>query len=242
MWHAIFIKPIFNLLIIIYNLVPYKDMGLAVVLLTILIKLALSPFQHKTSVNQAKMGILAPKLKEIKEKHKKDLAKQAQEMNKLYKEHKVSPFSGFLFMIVQLIIIIALYKVFYSDFSQVKATKDLYSFVANPGKINLIFLGILNITKKSLTLALITAIFQYFQSKISLRTQVIPSKAGGEEKMANFSRSFQKQLVYIGPIFTFIIVYTLPSIIGLYWITMTIFSIFQQLYLERSLKKSGFGV
>ncbi len=231
MWHNLFIKPILNALIIIYNYLPYKDMGLAVVVLTLLIKIAFFPFQHKSSLSQIKIGALAPKIKEIKERHKGDMAKQAEEMNKLYKEHKISPFSGISTMVVQFIIIIALYRVFF-NFNNLNLSQELYNFVKNPGEINLIFLGVLDIAKKSIILGVFAGIFQYIQSKLSLRTQPkVQSKAGG------FMANFQKQLVYIGPLFSLMIVASLPSIVGLYWIATTIIGIFQQLYLEKTLKK-----
>ncbi len=231
MWHSLFIKPILNSLVIIYNILPYKDMGLAVIILTLIIKLAFFPFQHKSSLSQIKMSALAPKIKEIKEKHKGDMAKQAEEMNKLYKEHKINPFSGIIIMIVQFVIIIALYRVFF-DFSKLDLSKELYSFVKNPGDINFVFLGFLDITKKSVILGVFAGIFQYIQSKLSLRTQ-----PKNQSKAGNFMAGFQKQLVYIGPLFSLMIVASLPSVVGLYWITMTIVGIFQQIYLEKALKK-----
>ncbi len=231
MWHNLFIRPILNALIIIYNFIPYKDMGIAVILLTFIIKLIFFPFQHKTSLNQIKMGVLAPKIKEIKERHKGDMAKQAEEMNKLYKKHKINPFSGFLVMIAQFIVIIALYRVFF-NFNKLNLSQDIYTFVKIPEKINFIFLGFLDITKKSVILGIFAGIFQFIQSKLTLRTQ--PKK---QTKSTGIMANFQKQFLYIGPLFSLMIVSSLPSVIGLYWITMTIIGIFQQLYLEKTLKK-----
>jgi len=223
MWHTIFIQPIFNLLILIYNILPYKDIGLAVIILTILIKVILFPFQYQGMKTQKKMALLTPELKKIKEKHKNDLTKQAEEMRNLYKKHRVNPFATLAFLI-QIPVIFALYRVFWGGFLPEKLSQELYHFVANPGQVNLLFLGIIDLSQRNFFLAFLTGLTQYLQSKFFSK-QTLASQSGG------FSKKIQEQMIFLGPIFSFIVAASLPSIIALYWLVSNLFSFVESFYL-----------
>ena len=132
----ILVPVLLNVLVLFYNVIP--DIGVVIIILTILIRLALAPSFHKSLKSQAAMTALQPKLNELREKHKGDQQAQAAAMMALYKEHKVSPFSSCLPLLIQLPILISLYFVFTqalkSDLS------GLYSFVSKPENISPMFL------------------------------------------------------------------------------------------------------
>ena len=91
-----FIRPIFNLLIFIYNTVPGQDLGVAIILLTIVIKLILFPLSQKSIRSQKALQQLQPRIDALKKKYGSQREKMAQEMMALYKEQKVNPLSSCL--------------------------------------------------------------------------------------------------------------------------------------------------
>jgi len=127
--------------------------------------------------------------------------------------------------LIQLPILIALYRVFWKGF-QPEAMDMLYSFVPHPGTIDPTFLGIINLGEASLILAVLAGIAQFFQTKM-ITPKTPKSKEGGSQ-MAQFSGMMQKQMLYFFPIFTVFILWKLPAAIGLYWIITALFSILQQ--------------
>ena len=142
-------KPIYNLLILVYNIVPFHDFGIAIIIVTILIKLVLIPLSKKQIESQRKMQILQPKIKEVQQKYKNDKEKQSRALMELYKTHKTNPMSGCLPLIFQLVFLIALYRVFFniSNTGLRVDSSNLYAFVTNPGQINQYFLGIVDLSR-----------------------------------------------------------------------------------------------
>ena len=160
-WDALLYKPLINALAFLVSIVPYGDVGLAVIILTILVKLILFPLSQKAIESQAAMNVLAPELKKIKESGKSK-EEQARLTFELYKEHKTNPFSGCLLVLVQIPIIFALYYVFFKGINFDSSL--LYSFVPAPENVNMIFLGILDLSQKSLILAILAGVSQYLQA------------------------------------------------------------------------------
>jgi len=151
-------------------------------------------------------------------------------MMELYRREKINPFSGFLPLLIQFPILIALYQVFRKGLiSQEMA--NLYSFIPQPGQINPFFLKFLDLTKPYLLLALLAGIFQFFQTKMTL-----PKTKKTKTQIEQFSNLFQKQTLYFFPIFTVFLLWKLPSAISLYWLVTTIFSIIQQYLILKKLK------
>ena len=101
-FHTIFYQPLYNLLIFTYNEFPLRDFGIAVILVTIVVKLILYPFSLKSIKAQRSMLELQPKINSIRERFKNDKQGQAQQLMALYKDHKVNPFSSCLPLIIQL--------------------------------------------------------------------------------------------------------------------------------------------
>lgn len=237
-------NPLYNLLIIVYNFVPFHDFGVAIIIVTLLIKFALIPLSKKQIESQKKMQELQPKIKEVQNKHKGDKEKQSRALMELYKEHKTNPFSGCLPMIVQLVFLIAIYRVLFniSNANLMVDSAGLYSFVHNPGQIGKIFLGIIDLASvvdfKHITIASLPHIIlvvmaagaQFIQTKMLMAKQT-PTPAGKE---ADFSQVMSKQMLYLGPAMTLFIGIKFPAGLALYWLVSTGFMIAQQYYIQKA--------
>ena len=102
-FNAIIYLPLYNLLVFVYDVLPFHDFGVAIIVVTLLIKFALFPLSKKQIESQKKMQEMQPKIKEVQNKHKDDKEKQSRALMELYKEHKTNPFSGCLPMVAQLV-------------------------------------------------------------------------------------------------------------------------------------------
>lgn len=230
-------QPLFNALVLIYQYLPGKDFGVAVIVLTVIIRLILYPMMAKSIKSQKMLSELQPKIQEIQQKYKNDKEKQAKETMALYQKEKINPFGGCLPLLIQLPLLIALYRVFWKGMEP-EALNNLYSFVPNPGVIDPSFLNLINLAEVSLWMAFLAGILQFFQAKMLM--PAVRPKAGAEQKkdqMAQFSSMMQKQMLYIFPIFTVFILSRLPSAIAVYWIVTALFSIGQQRLIMRTQKK-----
>lgn len=227
LFNTILYQPLFNSLVFLYQYVAFEDLGLAIILLTIIIRFILFPLFYKSFKSQTLMQKLHPEIQKIQHSHKDNREKQAQALMELYRVNKVNPFSSFLMILVQLPILIALYRLFLEGFSP-ESFNNLYSFIAKPEHLNSSFLGLVDLSSKNMIIVLLAAVVQYFQGKLSLPKV---DKNQGQEMMP--ASKIGRQMVIIGPILTFVILRGLPSAIGVYWLTTSIFSIFQQIYINK---------
>lgn len=228
-FNTILYQPLFNALVLLYWYIPGRDFGIAVILFTVIIKLAFYPLASKGIKSQKALQELQPKIKEIQEKYKTDRQKQSMALMELYKKEKVSPFSGLMPLFVQLPILIALFQLFGDSFGP-KQLAFLYTFMPQLSQINTSFLGIINLAEASIILAIITGITQFFQTKMMIPAPA-PStalRASAGKPASDFSQIMQKQMLYFFPIFTVFILWRMPAAIALYWLTTTIFTIGQQ--------------
>jgi YidC/Oxa1 family membrane protein insertase len=230
-YHLFFFDPLFNTLVFLYEVFPWADAGIIVIILTVIVRLILFPLSRKAVITQVKMAEIGPELSEIKEKYKGNSEEQARRTLALYKEKGVNPFSGILVIIIQLPIIFALYQIFLY-FPDVDANL-LYSFVSAPEFVNTNFLGLIDITAKSAIIALLAAASTYFQFKVSMKGQREPQ---GTSFGDNLTRSMQKQMKYFFPVIVFFISYNISGAIALYWLTTNIFSIGQELFIKKNIK------
>lgn len=230
-FNLILYKPLFNALVLIYQYLPGHDFGVAIILLTIIIRFALYPSTAQAIKSQKAFLAIQPRIKDIQERYKNDREKQAQELMKLYREEKINPFGAIVPLLVQLPILIALYKVFW-DGLNLSSMSNLYSFVSVPQQINPGFLGLVDLSHPSLGLAVFAGIAQYFQSKTATpKAKNNGAKAGGTEQ---FSEMFQKQMLYMFPVLSVFILWKLPAAIAVYWITTSVFSIIQQYFILKN--------
>lgn len=226
LFNLIFFQPLFNALIFLSNVIPNNDFGFSIIILTVLIRLALWPLTGKSIKSQKALEKLKPKIEEVNKKFKNDKEAKAKALMALYSENKINPLSGFLPILIQIPIIIALWKVFLAGTGI--NHELLYSFIRAPSEIQPIFLGIVDLTKRNVLLAIIAGILQYFQTKM-----ILPQQKIGSEKTPDFSRIMSQQMLYFGPVFSIIIFWTLPSALPLYWIVVTLMTLLQQFFSQK---------
>ncbi|MEA1936495.1 MAG: YidC/Oxa1 family membrane protein insertase [Patescibacteria group bacterium] len=227
--------PLFNLMVFFYNIIPGQDIGVAIILLTLLTRIVLYPINNKSIKSQKRLQEIQPKMKEVQNKYKEDKQKQAKKLMELYQKHKVNPLSGCLPLLLQFPILIALYHVFINGFKD-ESLVVLYSFVHNPGHIDAMSFGIINLSETNIYLAIIAATLQYFQSKMLMGSKKEEKKEKekentektAEEKTQDFAQSMTKNMIYIMPAITFVFAMSFPSGLALYWAVTTLFAIVQQ--------------
>jgi len=224
-FYTILYQPLFNALLALYIYIPGHDFGIAIIVLTLIIRILLFPTSIKAVKSQRSLQKLQPQIVEVQKKYKNDKEKQAKEILALYKREKINPFSGLLLALIQLPILLALYRVFWGGLNP-KGLASLYTFIANPGHINPLFLHLIDLSKPNMVLAVLAGLTQYFQTKMLLPPS--PPTVVGQSKEPDFAQAMQKQMVYFFPIFTVIILVNLPSALGLYWVVSGLFSIGQQ--------------
>ncbi len=233
-FHTAFYDPIYNALVALVSLIPGGDIGLAVVVLTIIIRLALLPFSLKAARTQRAMKELEPQLKELKEKHKGNKETEARATFALYKEARVNPFASILIVFIQIPVLLALYLVFFREALSTIDPARLYSFTPVPEITSLLFLGIVAVSGKSIVLAILAGITQFFQAHVALSGTMKPSGTGMQ---ADFQKAMGMQLRYVFPFLIATISYTTSSAIALYFITTNIVGVLQEQYVKHKVHK-----
>ncbi len=219
-------KPLSDFLFFLSHNVPNYDLGIAIILLTLITRIVLFPVSYQAIRSQSRLAGYKDQIKDIQNKFK-DKQEQSRELMKFYKENKINPLSGCLPLIVQLIILIALYRVFIDILNLQDAS------------INYIFLGFLNLLKKNVFLAVLTGIAQMGASFLTMkRTAAIP-QTGISEKADGLQKNLNQQMVYLLPVFTVFIAINLPAGLVFYWLINTILGMIQDYYLYKkfSIKK-----
>lgn len=227
-FQTVLYEPIYNLLIWLYAILPFADIGFAIIALTIIIKLVLWPLTHASLKSQKRLQELQPKLEEIKAEHKGDKEKLAKAMMEVYSKEKVNPLSSCLPMLIQLPILLALYQVLRSGLS-IDNDFTVYSFIPAPEQINDVFLGLIDLSERSIVLAVLAGIFQFFQTRMLIARK--PPKSIKKEKGVrdeNMLASMNQSMMYFMPVITVVIGISLPGGLTLYWVAVNIVSIIQQ--------------
>jgi len=225
--------PIYNLLMFFVWLLPGNSLALAIIAVTIILRVALLPSSIKASKSQLELQKLQPEMNEIRSKYKGDQKKQSEEMMRLYKEHKVSPFGSCLPLIIQLIVLVIFYRVIMIGFNA-DHFNLLYSFMPHPGSINLNFFGI-NMAKPDLwILPILAGVLQFVQTKMIPQP---PMQKKSNDPMAMMN----KQMIYFFPLITVFIARSLPAGLAIYWSITSIFMIFQQWYINSHFGLGFFG-
>ncbi len=230
-FHVLVYKPLYNGLIFLIDIVPYADVGIAVILLTVVVKIILLPLAYKASVMQRKIREITPQIKGLKEKYK-DKQEQTLKTLELYKEHNIRPFTSILVMFAQIPIIFGLYWVFFKGGLPDVDLDLLYSFVPAPASVpNMLSFGFLDMAGKSISLALIAGVAQYFLSKLTLPTPAPrPDKPSLKDDLAH---SMHLQMKYVMPIIIAVFAYMISAAVALYWATSNIFAIVQELLIRK---------
>ncbi|MBL7021973.1 membrane protein insertase YidC [Patescibacteria group bacterium] len=235
LYNTILYEPLFNILMFFYNVVPIKDIGFSIILITILVRLLLYPLSKSSIQSQKKLQELKPQIDELKAKHKDDKEAFGKATMELYKREKINPASSCLPLLIQLPILIAVYQVFRLGLSN-ESFDVLYSFIAHPGTINSMFLGFVNLAEPNTILAVLAGASQYVQSKMIMNIKGEEGKPKEKKEGNEIMDSMGKQMLYMMPLFTVFIGMSLPSGLVLYWLISIVLTVLQQ-YLIFSKKK-----
>src|SRR3989338_1199472 len=212
-YNEILYRPLFNAMVYLQGVIPGGDLGLTIIILTVVIRALFAPLSLKTIKSQKSLRELAPKIEEVKAKFKNDTTAQSAAILKLYKENNVNPLAGCLPLLIQIPILIALYQVFIKGITAESLTL-LYGFISAP-----------EVTKNNRLLTVIAGGLQFIQSKQAAALQV---DGGSNKELAAIS----KQMLYFFPVMIIIIGWNLPAGLILYWIATTVFSMFEQYFIK----------
>jgi len=243
LWNSIFYQPIYNILIFIINNITFGDVGFAIILVTIVVKFALSPLTKKSIRSQVLMKKMEPEIKQIK-KDFPNKEEQAKKTFELYKKYGTNPFSGCLVVLIQLPVIFALYFVFLKGLSL--DAGPIYSFLSKPTILHTNFLGLIELSgaSKSIFLALLAGATQFLQGYLASPIKA-KSKIGDVEVLTDDKKSFQDELSnsmqmnvkYILPVFIAFISWRISAAVALYFVISNIFTIVQEWYIRRAIEK-----
>jgi YidC/Oxa1 family membrane protein insertase len=237
-YHTFIFYPLYNAFVLLIDGLPFLDAGVIVIVFTIIIRLILFPLAKKSVRTQALMREVNPEVEKIKEKYKDDKQKQSLETFALYKKYKLNPFASVLLLLIQIPILLALYRIFlFAGFAHIDAA-ILYPFVPVPTHmVSTTFLWLFDVTQKSWILALVAALSQFYQAKLVIPPA--PEKKDGPQSMGDsFARNMTLQMKYVMPAVIFFIAYTATSVVAIYWTVSNIFMIGQELYVRRQIKKN----
>lgn len=226
---TLFYIPVYNALVFIIDKMPGHSAGLAVIVLTFIIRIVLFPLSKSSIKTQIQMKKIEPEVAQLK-KDIKDRQAQAQALMKLYKEKGIKPFSGFILLLIQLPILIGLYRVFNSGLPVID-TSILYSYINPYVSPTMVFLGI-DLMKKSFLLAILAVVTQFIQINLALPKSTKPKESSFQGDLAH---SMNMQMRYILPLIMFPIA-LVSSVIALYLISSNIFMIFQELFVKRRME------
>ncbi|MDP2669147.1 MAG: YidC/Oxa1 family membrane protein insertase [bacterium] len=234
-YHEVFYKPLLNGLLVLTSVLPWNDLGFSVILLTVILRLIMFPLTHKMIRTQRKMKEIEPELKKI-QSEKKNKEEQGRAVMDLYKKHSINPFSGFVNILIQFPLLFAMYKVFWTGIPF--KIGDIYGFLAIPAHINVMFLGLINLSVPNIFLAGLAAASQFLQVKLAMPPAT--TNAGGSGSAAgakpDIGTMMQKQMLYMFPVLIFLIGFNLPAAVALYWTTMNVFAIVHEATVRNNAK------
>ena len=235
-WHTFFFDPVYNGLVFFIDVIPGADVGLAIIATVVVVKTILLPLSIKAAKTQRVMREIEQKLKEIRETLKDKRQEQGEAMLKLYREAGISPFASILLIFLQIPIVIALYlSVNTGGGIALPAinTEILYSFVRIPEFVNMNFLGMLDITGKSLVLALLAGVTQFYQVKLAMPALPPRDPDAAPNFKEDFGRNMQMQMRYVMPVIIFFVAYYISAAIALYFFVSNLVAILQELYIKK---------
>ncbi len=237
MFHTLFYEPIYNLIVLVLTFIPLHDIGGAIVIVTLIVKTFLLPFNMSALRTQYMMKKIEPEMNKIKELQKVNPQEASKKMVEMYRKNKINPFSSLFAMILQIPIFIALYIVFSKGLFN--DPKSIYSFVTFPEKLHTVAFGIFDVTEKNIVIALLAGVSSYFLARRQTQTMDMGKSETKEVKdesfQAHFTKSMKMQLLYVLPIIITVSASALPSALGLYWFMSNTASYGLDVYMKRKL-------
>jgi YidC/Oxa1 family membrane protein insertase len=237
-WNILLVNPILNLLVVFYVMTG-QNMGLAIILLTILIRAILIPFVLPSIKNMQKQRDLQPEIEKLRKKYKYDKQKLAEEQMKLFKKHGLNPASGCLTQIVMIIVLIALYNVIrrFTVNGDISTINDLIYFASlklSEGVNTSFWYMDLGKPDPFYVIPVVAGFMQLLTSKMMKPYVEEGEKAAKKtpDKADDLAYNMQEQMLYLMPLMTVIIGASLPSGAALYILVTTIFSLVQQYFVS----------
>ncbi|OGY78793.1 MAG: hypothetical protein A3B74_03320 [Candidatus Kerfeldbacteria bacterium RIFCSPHIGHO2_02_FULL_42_14] len=247
LFNTILYEPLFNALIYFYRTFG-DDMGIAIVVLTLIIKIVLFVPSFSSLKAQRALQETQPKIEALKQKYQHDKELLGRKLIEFYKENKVNPLSSCLPLLIQLPILIALYRVFFGGLETNAETGTLISnqlehlytplqaiYAVTP--IKTATLGGIDLAiKGNYILAILAGVGQFVSSKLMSTKKVKPAKvpASSDE---NMTAALNKQMLYFLPVLTIVFGVQFPAGVTLYWLVSTLFTLLQQIYFFKIFQK-----
>lgn len=236
MFTTFLVQPIYNLFVFLLGLMPQGDAVLAIVALTLIMRAILYPVFTASIRTQMGMQAMQPELDTIEEKYKGDKVALTRERMALLKKYKVNPFAGFGALVIQLVVLIALYfALFHEGFPQINQ-ELLYAFVSAPAEVSTAFFGLFDLMAPyNAILAFLVGLTQYLAIKLTLRRTPSPKHPDKEA----IHRMQSNLMLYFMPVLMVGITYTFPAAVGVYFVTSNLVSLLQELILKRQAQKQN---
>ncbi len=237
MFTTLLIQPIYNGFIFLIGVMPGGDAGLAIIAVTFLIRIFFNDAATTEIYTQMGMQQVQGELDEINKKYRDDKDERAKATMQLFKDNNVKPLSGFLALLVQIPVFIALYFAFFKEGLPKIATDLLYPFVHTPTAVNTTFLGFVDLlSPHNIALAVLVGALQYLVTRYSLGRTNSAAKHAAPEKAAA-TRMQQNMMLYFLPALMAVISYSLIAAVGLYFATTNTFSLAQEWFIRRQMQK-----
>lgn len=232
LWTTLIYQPLANALLLLVSLLPGGNIGFAVILLTILVKILLLPLSYQSLRTQIAQKKIQPQL-EVLKKTITNRQEQAKAIMELYKKNGIKPFSSILILLIQLPIIIALYTVFLRGVDVI--TPLAYGGFPLPDVISSTFFGI-NLTEKSILLAIIAAITQFLQIHFSPMMRMSRNDVVNKDDMGQMmAASMQKSMKYVLPVMVAFFAAVVPGAVALYWIVSSVVTLVQEVFMYKKI-------
>lgn len=230
LFHVAIYDPLYNGLTFFVGIIPTHDIGLAIIVLTLVVRIISFPLSSRAIKAQMAMKKIAPEIERVKAKYKDNREEQGKAIFALYRERGVRPFASIGLVLIQFPVLIGLYWVFYAGGFPDVDSSLLYSFVHVPPSVNMEFLGILDMSKRSITLAVLAAITQFIYTRLSMgpRQKALESTPVEASLSGDMAKSFDLQARYVLPAIIGVISYTIPAAAPLYWVTSNVSMILQE--------------
>lgn len=235
MLQTIFVDPVYNLLVFILAVVPGADFGIAIIALTLIVRVVFYPVFTSSIRTQMAMQVVQPELAELQEKYKDDRMELARRQAELFTRHRIRPFATLGASLIQLVFFITLYYVFFRlGLPQIK-TELLYPFVHAPASVNEHFLGLFDLTSvktlQNALLAVLVGALQYVVMHFALSRTGIPEHLPPEKQAAQ--RIQRQMMLYLFPLMMLAVVYFSPAAVGLYFAVSNIIALGQEWLIRR---------
>lgn len=167
LWHDVLYQPLLNALFFLYGTVAFENLGVAVILLTLCIRIILLPLSIISERKAARLAALSQRISESTAHFKNDPVKQREETRRILREHRVNPWAKVVTLGVQVLVLVLLYQVFVGGMRITKLV-DLYPFVRKPDFVNTSFIGF-DVAQRNIWWAVVVGVVLFIEIIVAQR-------------------------------------------------------------------------